>query len=459
MAYQLAERIDRLPMTRRHWFWLFMAALAWLLESYDIGLVGVVLVPFKSLWRMTPSETGLLVASATVGIVLGVVPAGYLADRFGRKRVLVASLLFYSLITAMTGLVSGWQALVGMRFVAGLGLGAMFPLPYTLLAELSPRRMRGAVAGVLDAFLSVGYFAAPLMGAWAFAQFGPAVGWRVLFAAAGLGIGYAVLLMLAMPESPRWLEAHGRGGEADRVVRRLEVIAHAQDWPLAERAGEDADQPRSPSRPVRAVWSKAYRRRTIMLWIAFPSVFFVFYAIMSYMPLVLHLEHLPGPWVLDLTALIMAASIPGKLVEAWLVERIGRKPVIVGFTAIAAIAAAVFPWVHDAAWIVGVAMVMAFFGISVDPAMKIFTAEQYPTDIRATGVGMTEGIGRLLGGALAPYIMALMLAAAGIRGSFLFVAAVAACGAGSVAWLGRETRGQGLEERVVEAEAEPEPAA
>lgn len=428
-------------ITRSQAFWLVLAALAWFIESYDIGLMSVVLLPFRHLFHLTGSDTGLLVASATVGIVIGVVPSGYLADRFGRKRILVASLVLYSLLTFFTGFAPGWQAVLVLRFLAGLGLGAMFPLPYTLLAELSPRRMRGRVAGILDAFLSIGYFAAPLVGGWIMSTSGLTTGWRVLFFLGGAGLIYAVVLAFFMPESPRWLLAHHRDEEARSILGRMGAEAQQEIEALVIDG--------TPKRPFGVVWSRPYARRTLMLWLAFPSILFVFYAIMNFMPTILTKEHMTGPVVLEFSAMIMAASIPGKFVEAWLVEKIGRKPVIIGFTLIAAVAALAFPGVRSTVSIVAIGMVLAFFGVSVDPAIKIFTAEQYPTAIRGTGVGLTEGMGRLLGGALAPYVMAVMLSSSGITGSFVFIAVVAVVGALSVAVLGRETRGRVLEERVV----------
>lgn len=428
-------------ITRSHALWLLLAALAWFIESYDIGLISVVLLPFKQLYHLTGGDTGLLVASATVGIVVGVVPSGFLADRFGRKRLLIASLVWYSLLTFAAGFAPGWHTVLVLRFVAGIGLGAMFPLPYTLLAELSPRQVRGKVAGILDAFLSIGYFAAPLVGGWIMSQSGLMTGWRILFYLGGLGLLYAGILALWLPESPRWLISQGRRAEADRIL--LRVGRDARD----EFGNLTVDK--TPRRPFGVVWSKPYRRRTLMLWLSFPSILFVFYAIMNFMPTILSKEHMSGPIVLEFAALIMAASIPGKLVEAWLVERVGRKPVIIGFTLIAAVAALCFPSVRSVWGIVGLGMALAFFGVSVDPAIKIFSAEQYPTAIRGTGVGLTEGVGRLLGGALAPYIMAVMLSSGGIEGSFVFIAAVAVVGALSVALLSGETQGRVLEEHVL----------
>lgn len=425
-------------MTRAQRLWLVLAATAWLIESYDIGLVSVVLVPFKKLWHLTASDVGLLVASATVGIVLGVVPAGFLADRLGRKRMMVGALAFYSVITALTALAPDWHAVLGLRLLAGIGLGAMFPLPYTLLTELSPPTARGAVAGLLDAFLSVGYFLAPLAGGLVLTALPLGVGWRVLFLVAVLGLLYAGVLARYLPESPRWLASKGRLAEAQAIW-----AACGATEPLA---AVDSAPPRVSARTL---WQSPYRRRTLMLWIAFPSILFIFYAIMNFMPSILVKEHIHGAWVYEFAALIMAASIPGKLIESWLVERWGRKPVIVGFTVIAGVLALAFPLARQPFAIVGLGMALAFFGISVDPAVKVFTAEQYPTVIRGTGVGMTEGVGRLIGGALAPYIMALFLSATGLWGTFLFIASVAFVGALVVLGLGQETARRPLEERVL----------
>lgn len=423
-------------MTPPQMRWMFLAAGAWLIQSYDIGLISVVLIPFKALYHLTGSDVGLLAASATVGIVIGVVPSGYLADRIGRKRLMVGALFWYSAVTVATGLVHTWQAVLVLRFVAGVGLGALFPLPYTLLTELSPEKVRGRVVGILDAFLSVGYFAAPLIGGLIGANHLTS-GWRTLFFLGGIGIPYAVALVFWMPESPRWLMAVGRTREARHI------------WTRAGRESMPAPDSHQPQRyRLGAIWQPPYRRRTIMIWVAFPSILFVFYSIMTYMPSVLTQEHIQATVALKFAALIMVASIPGKLFESWLVERVGRKTVIVSFTLIAAGAALIFPQVRGTPSIIGLGMILAFFGIAVDPAVKVYTAEQYPTPIRATGVGMAEGVARLVGGAGAPYIMALILSSVGVPGSFLFVAATAVVGALAVAFLGHETRGVDLTDRV-----------
>lgn len=436
LANGARQSLNDAHLTRTHVFWLLLAALAWLIEAYDIGLMGVALVPMRHLWSLSASDTGILVSASTIGIVLGVIPAGYLIDRYGRKRLLVASLLFYSLVSLLTGWAGSWQEVAWLRLIAGLGLGAMFPIPYTLLAELSPNHLRGRAAGILDAFLSVGYFAAPLLAAWLVPALGIDAGWRLLFFVSGIGLIYAYILHRYLPESPRWLISQGRRKESSAILGRLRLNldepSYPKDWP--------------PDRAAR-LFQSPYLKRTIMMWIAFPAILFMFYAIMSFMPTVLVKEGFSSRDAYLFSSFIMAASIPGKFLEGWLVERWGRKSLIITFSLAGGVAALLFPLARGAFSIVAVGICLAFFGIAVDPAIKVFSAEQYPTTLRGKGVAFTEGVGRLLGGALAPYIMALVLANGGISRSFDFVALVAAVGAVSVAALGNETKGLALEER------------
>ncbi len=433
MAMSINTSFDDRRLNPQHWLWLGLAAMAWLIEAYDIGIMGAALVPLHHVWQLTAQETGLLAISSTIGIVIGVIPAGFLIDRYGRKRVMIVSLIFYSIVTVVTGLAGSWQILALLRGIAGIGLGAMFPIPYTLLSELSPKRRRGMVAGILDAFLSVGYFVPPLVASWALPALGYSVGWRILFFGAGLGLIFAWALAKWLPESPRWLMTKGRVAEAEKIMGGLHV---SKAMPGHQE-------------PFQQIFTTPYLKRTVMLWISFPSILFMFYAIMSYMPSILVREGFSSHNAELFASVIMAASIPGKFLEAYLVERWGRKIVIVAFSVLGGLSALAFPFVQGFSVIVLLGVSLAFFGISVDPAIKVFTAEQYPTTLRGKGVAFTEGVGRLIGGALAPYLMALILADAGASRSFELIAAIAGLGALAVGLMGQETQGLPLEEYAV----------
>ena len=160
-----AERLDRLPPSR--WMAGIMGVLflGWLVESYDIGLIGSVLPSLSHLYHLGTGEKSLVATASTIGIVVGIIPAGWLSDRYGRKRVLVAGTFAYAVVTFVTGLVGSIDAIIGLRMVAGLAMGAVFPIPYTYGSELLSAAIRGRFTGVADSFLSVGYFVSPLLAA------------------------------------------------------------------------------------------------------------------------------------------------------------------------------------------------------------------------------------------------------------------------------------------------------
>jgi putative MFS transporter len=325
-------------------------------------------------------------------------------------------------------------------------MGAIFPIPYILAAELTPARFRGPLTGVLDAFLSVGYFAAPLLAAAIIPRQPADTGWRWLFFLGAVPLLYIPALLRWLPESPRWLATRGRTDEADRIVAGMEAASARSHARPARSAGPHAaNSARTATVTAADIFHPGYRRRTAMLWIAFPCLLFVFYAVQTYTPTVLIKQGYGLSSAFRLTALIVVISIPGKIAEAFAVERFGRKATIIWFGAVSAAAAIVFGFSHSLALTIFAGALLSFFGVGVDPAIKIYSAEQYPTAIRETGVGLAEGMGRLLGGALAPFIMALVLGVGGVAGSYIFVAAVALVGVIAVAVLGTETRGQDLE--------------
>jgi putative MFS transporter len=424
-----AERLDRLPVSR--WLTGVMAVLflGWLVESYDIGLTGSVLPSLTSVYHLSTGMKSLVSISSAAGVVIGIVPAGWLADRIGRKRVMIGGTIAYSVLTFATGFAPGIGAIITLRVLAGIAMGAVFPLPYAYAAELCPPGVRGRFTGIADTFLSAGYFLSPLLALWLIPT-AASSGWRVLFFLGGIPVVFAALAWKFVPESPRWFEAKGRTNEAERVLAEIEARVEAE-------RGEPLPPP-APV-PVREAGPAGPRPRT------FGGLFFVFYSIQTFMPTVVHQMGFTLTSAFAFTSVIVLVSIPGKLAEAFLVERWGRRPVIITFGVIAAAAALAFGFTRGAAAVLVIGCVMSFFGIGVDPAVKVYTAESFPTAVRATGTSMTEGIGRLLSGVLGPALIPLLLAAAGVGAVYLLVGGVALIAVVTVALFGEETKGRALE--------------
>lgn len=443
----IPERIDRLPASRETWWILFLAGIAWLIESYDIGIMGSALPSLTTEYHLSSFLTGTVTTVSTFGLVLAIIPAGRLADSIGRKKVLMLGTAWYALFTLLCGFAPNITSLIILRFISGFGMGAVFPIPYAMASELTSRRVRGAMTAFLDSFLSIGYFLTPLLALFLIPHLSGDIGWRVLFFIGGIPLLYVPILYKWFPESPRWLQIKGRGAEADQIVSHLEQAVERrtgvplpaltfEETPLDEKAVEKGSH---------TAFQREYVRRTVMMCVVFASIFIIFYAVQTYTPTVLIKQGYGVGNSFLLTTIIVLASIPGKYAAGYAVEHWGRKPTLIWFSVIAAISAVIFGFAPNAVVAIIFGCLMSFFGIGVDPVVKVYGAEQYPTRIRETGVSIFEGVGRLFSGVLAPYIMAYMLASFNIAGSYIFIAVVALIGVVVVAVLGTETKGETLE--------------
>jgi putative MFS transporter len=352
------------------------------------------------------------------------------------------------LLTFLTGLAPGIAWVIALRVLAGIAMGAVFPLPYAYGAELCPPGLRGRFTGVADSFLSVGYFLSPLLALVLIPSVTNNTGWRVMFFLGGLPVIFAVLAWKFVPESPRWYEARGRFAESERVLSEIEArVAAELGRPLPPPSPAAVRPVPEPGRggSARMLLRRPYLRRSAVLWTTFGGIFFVFYSIQTFMPTVVASMGFSLTSAFVFTAVIVGVSIPGKLLEAWVVERWGRRPVIITFGAVAAAAALTFGFVRGAGPVLLVGCVMSFFGIGADPAVKVYTAESYPTAIRATGTSLTEGFGRLLSGVIGPALIPLLLVAGGVAAVYTLVGVVALVAVATVALFGEETRGRPLE--------------
>lgn len=445
---RVGDRLDRLPVSPWLAKVMVILFLGWLVESYDIGLTGSLLDPLKSEFGMSTGQESLFAVAANAGIVLGIVPAGRLADRFGRKGVMVVGTIVYAVLSLATAFVPSLDAVIMLRLLAGLAMGAVFPLPYAYGSEFCPPQLRGKFTALADAFLSVGYFVAPLLAAVVIGSFGNAVGWRVMFAIGVIPLAFAAIAARYLPESPRWYEIRGRYADAQRVLTAIEDQVRARTGKeLPDLPDTHQPQPAQPPRRVSIgqLLGGAYRRRTLALSATFGGLFFVFYSIQTFMPKVVSDLGFSLTSSFVFTAIIVVVSIPGKLAAGWLLETWGRKPVLIIFGSIAAAAAVVFGFSRGAAMVLVIGGLLSFFGIGVDPAVKSYTAESFPTELRATGTSVVEGFGRLLSGVIGPSFVPLLLVVGGVPLTYVIVGAVALLAVGVVALFGHETRGRSLE--------------
>ena len=453
------ERLDDLPFTRRHGLLLTGSGIGWALDALDIGLLSFVLAQLSVTWSSEAGALAWVASAGFAGMAIGAAAGGSLADRYGRKQVFAATLLLYGLATGVSALAWSVGALLALRFVVGLGLGAELPVASTLVSEFSPRRIRGRVVVLLEAFWALGTIAAALVGFLVVPTSDDGWRWALLIGAAPAL--YAVFVRLRMPESVRFLEAKGRHDEAEVIVRRFEesagVPAPEAPAPVQESRPAPAAGPGPGADATGAarrgrgsgpsLLSPELRGRTVAAWIVWLATNFSYYGAFVWLPTLLVQLGYPLVRSFEYTLLITLAQLPGYAASAWLVERWGRRPTLATFLLGSALAAGAFGLgavSGSEVQIVASGMVLSFFNLGAWGALYAVTPELYPTALRATGAGRAAGVGRLAS-IVAPLSVPPMLALGGPVLLFVVFGAVFLVGAAAATRL-PELRGQELAE-------------
>ncbi|WP_072314311.1 MFS transporter [Agrococcus sp. Marseille-P2731] len=445
-----SERLDHLPFTRKHGRLLGTSGIGWALDAMDVGLIAFVIAALGEQWGLTGADKGWIASVGFMGMALGATLGGLLADRIGRRSVFALTLLVYGLATGASALVGSLAALLVLRFVVGLGLGAELPVASTLISEFAPKRIRGRVVVWLEAFWAVGWIAAAVIGTFVVGTSDD--GWRW-----GLAIGmapalFSIVVRWGMPESVRFLESKGRFSEAERTVRPFEEaagIAAPSSLPdlepsaAVQQGTADAVQA-TAGEPRVSIWSPALRRRTIALWTVWFCINFSYYGAFIWIPSLLVEQGFSLVRSFEFTLIITVAQLPGYAVAAFLIERWGRRPTLTAFLIGSALAAAWYGTASTEAMIIAAGCTLSFFNLGAWGALYAIGPELYPTNVRGTGTGAAAGFGRIAS-ILAPLAVPLLLGSGG--GSLLLFGVFAAAFtiAAVAAWTLPELRGRSLE--------------
>jgi len=416
-----SQRLDVLPWTRKHTKLLTGSGIGWALDAMDVGLISFVIAQLVVVWQVQPGELSWVASAGFLGMAIGASLGGLLADRLGRRQVFALTLLVYGIFTGLSALSWGIGALVALRFLVGLGLGAELPIASTLVSEFAPARIRGRIIVILESFWAVGWTAAAVIGYFV-VPIGDN-GWRWALALGAVPAVWAIVVRLKLPESVRFLEAKGRHAEAEAIVTQFEAAAGATR--LEEPATASAVDTHVEKITI---FDPRLRRRTISLWIVWFCVNFAYYGAFIWLPTLLVAQGFSLVKSFEYTLIITLAQLPGYAVSAWLVEKWGRRVTLAVFLAGSAVSAGLFGTAGDVPSILVFGAMMSFFNLGAWGALYAVTPELYPTRVRGTGAGWAAGFGRLAS-IIAPLCVPLLLSAGGVAlpfGVFAAVFAVAA---------------------------------
>lgn len=399
----ISERLGNLPLGKFHWRLLFIMCLGWAFDSMDTGIISFVLPKLMAAWKLTAAQVGFIGSIGLVGMSIGALLGGTLADYIGRKKVFAATLLIYSLGTGACGLSWSYESLLFFRFLVGFGLGGQLPVAITLMSEYSPTKYRGRMIVLLESSWAFGWLAASIISYLIIPQYG----WELAFYIGAIPAIYVFFLWRMVPESALYLMKKGFVEEAHMLVSRVENELGVATGSKPS-AAEQETAATTPSFSVIQLFKAKYIKRTVCLWILWFGIVFSYYGIFLWLPTLLvkagHNMIQSFEFVLWMTV----AQIPGYFVAAALVDKIGRKATMSSFILGCAFTAYMFGHAASSAEIYLWGCLMSFFNLGAWGVLYTYSPELYPTEARSTGVGWAAAFGRI-GGILGPTAVGAMM--------------------------------------------------
>ncbi|MGB0129244.1 MAG: MFS transporter [Rhodocyclaceae bacterium] len=401
--------LDEQPFSPFQWLILGLCFLIVLLDGFDTAAIGYIAPSLVKEWGVTKPALAPVLSAALFGLAAGALAAGPLADRFGRKRVLLVSVAVFGAGCLASSFAADLDQLTLLRFVTGLGLGAAMPNAVTLVSEYCPERRRALITNAMFCGFPLGAALGGFLAAWMI----PNWGWRSVLALGGaIPLILMVPLLLSLPESVRYLVAKNAGVERIRAVlgRISASVADATAFVMAEQVGRKASilgGPAAAPAPggLRLVLSRSYVVASLMLWVAYFMGLVMFYALINWMPILFK-----DAGVEAQRATLIAAMFPlggvGAIVFGWLMDRFNANRVIAAGYAFTAVAVY---FIGQTAGNDGLLVLAVFVAGTLlntaQASMPALAAVFYPTPGRATGVAWMLGVGRF-GGIAGSFLIA-----------------------------------------------------
>ncbi|MDX3905452.1 MAG: MFS transporter [Pigmentiphaga sp.] len=413
MRSDIPLRLDRLPWSRWHWRVVLALGIAWVLDGLEVTMVGSIggVIEREDTLGLTASQVGWAGSVYVAGAVLGALAFGRMTDRLGRKRLFLLTLAVYMAGTLATAFSTDFVFFVVCRFITGLGIGGEYAAINSAIDELIPARVRGRVNLAINGSFWLGAALGAALSLLLLDErvLGPVWGWRAAFLAGGVMAVAILLVRRHVPESPRWLAAHGRLDEAHRIVQAIEEEVARERGPLPAVTDRVVVAGAAPSLAgVARILLHRYRRRTAVVLALMVSQAFFYNAIFFTYSLVLTRFHHVAEEKVGLYVFPFAlANVLGPLLLGPLFDRIGRRRMIASTYTAAGLALAITGWAFAQGWLDARSQAWCwsavFFLASAAASSAYLTASEiFPLEMRAIAIAVFYAAGTGLGGFVGP---------------------------------------------------------
>lgn len=451
----IAARFERLPLSRWHVTVRLIVGVVTFFEAFDQLLIAYALPELRDEWHLTTGDATAVLTVGSVGMLVGALLSGRLADRYGRVKVIAYCVAVSGLVSLALTACTSLTPFLALRFVQGLAIGGEVPVAAAFISEITRSFKRGRFVLLYELVFPAGLTIGALVAAWVV----PAAGWRVMFAVAAVPGLLAFLVQRKVPESPRWLADRGRLAEAEAVMTGIEAKVSAA-------TGEPLPPPvRAPAAPaptaraataaehaatgVRGLFTGRYRRRTLVVGAIWFTGYFVNYGVTSWLPTIYKDEYgLTLSDALLYSTVTSVAGLLGCLLVALTVDVLGRRRIFaicLGASAALLLTLAALGARTPAEVLIWTSLsAVGFFGSNI--CLYLYTPELYPTRMRALGCSVGGAVNRL-GVILGPILVGVVYAANdSVAAVFVMLGAVAVVGAVVAGTLAEETANRPLEE-------------
>ncbi|WP_081063956.1 MFS transporter [Burkholderia cepacia] len=437
----ISRRLDALPVGSFHYKMMTIIGAGLFLDGFELAMASGILGQLVKTGWSTLKFNGYFVTATFIGFMIGCWAAGVIGDRLGRRVSYQLNLAIFGGASLLAVVAPNIEVLIALRFVMGIGLGAELVLGFATLAEFVPPSKRGRLVATLSFIAQCGVFLSSAVALWVI----PNLGWRFMFLIAGGLAAIVWFLRKFMPESPRWLENKGRSGEADAIVRDIEVSVGVRAPLVANEPAREPQNVHVKQPGTSALFRKEFVRRTIIGIATLCVIQICLYGMVSWLPTFFVQQGFDIVKSLKWSMVMTLGGPAGGLIGLLLADRLGRKPILAGAAFVAIGLSYFYVQQHSETILMTLGfLLLTSFYVIVVVGQAVYVSELFPTSIRMRGTGLCSTVARVIAASI-QFIIPPLFAWGGINAIVTAVGVSLLIFALIVVFAGVETKSKSLE--------------